>query len=397
LLSLLGDPHRRFKSFHVAGTNGKGSVVASVEAMLRSRGLKVASYTSPHLVDFRERIRLGGALISEDEVVSFIERWTPDAERLGATFFEVTTAMAFDWFARREADVAVIETGLGGRLDATNVITPVAAAVTSISLDHTDMLGETIVQIAMEKSGIFKRGVPAVVGERKAGVARELANLAAAMGATPIVLAAKEYDTMDVSVGPGGTEFTLARGGRFFPIRTPLLGEHQVWNTATAIALVRAAGSEYSVRLDECSEALRNVRLPGRLDRRGKLIFDVAHNPAGIEVLVSTLARIGITRPLVAVLGVLSDKDWRGMIDRLAPAVDELILTTPPTAPPSRRWDPVEAAAHASALGVTASAVPELAGAVAAAQDRGSTVLITGSFHTVGDAMACLQLSPMAA
>lgn len=371
--------------------------MASVEALLRSRGLKVASYTSPHLVDFRERIRLGGALIAEDEVVSFIERWTPDAERLGATFFEVTTAMAFDWFARQDVDVAVIETGLGGRLDATNVITPVAAAVTSISLDHTDMLGETIVQIAMEKSGIFKRGVPAVVGERKAGVARELANLAAAMGATPIVVAAEEYDTMDVSVGPGGTEFTLARGGRFFPVRTPLLGEHQAWNTATAIALVRAAGSEYSVRLDECSEALRAVTLAGRLDRRGNLIFDVAHNPAGIEVLVSTLARIGIARPLVAVLGVLSDKDWRGMVDRLAPAVDELILTTPPTAPPARRWDAAEAAAYAGALGVPATAVPELADAVAGAQDRGSTVLITGSFHTVGDAMACLQLSPMAA
>ena len=397
LLSLLGDPHRRYRSFHVAGTNGKGSVVASVEALLRSRGLKVASYTSPHLVDFRERIRVGDSLISEEEVVSFIDRYTPFAERLGATFFEVTTAMAFDWFARQEVDVAVIETGLGGRLDATNVITPVVAAVTSISLDHTDLLGETIVQIAMEKSGIFKRGVPAVVGERTPGVARELANLAAAMGAEPIVAVAKEYDTTDVRVGPDGTDFTIARGGRFIPVRTPLLGEHQAWNTATAIAMVRAAGSDYSVRLDECSEALRAVRLPGRLDRRGKLIFDVAHNPAGVEVLVSTLARVGVTRPLVAVLGVLSDKDWRGMIDRLAPAVDELILTMPPTAPAARRWDPAEAAAYAAASGVAASAVPDLGEAVSAAQDRGSTVLVTGSFHTVGDAMAFLQLSPMAA
>lgn len=368
-----------------------------MEALLRSRGFAVAAYTSPHLVDFRERVRVGGRHISEKEVVAFIERWTPEAERLGATFFEVTTALAFDWFARQGAEIAVIETGLGGRLDATNVITPLVACVTSVSLDHTDMLGETIVQIAMEKAGIFKRGVPAVVGERKGSVARELANLAAAMGAGPIVVAAKEYDTSDVRVGPGGTDFTMERGGRFFEIGTPLIGEYQAWNTATAIAMVRAAGAAYSVPLDRCTEALREVRLPGRMDRRGKFIFDVAHNPAGIAVLVSALARLGIERPLVAVLGVLSDKDWRGMVDLLAPVVDELILTVPPTAPANRRWDPTEAAAYARSLGANGSAVSDIAAAVAQASDRGTTVLVTGSFHTVGDAMSCLQLSPMAA
>lgn len=342
-------------------------------------------------------MQVDGQLIPEDEVVSFIDRWTPDAERLGATFFEVTTVLAFDWFARQQVDVAVIETGLGGRLDATNVVTPLVAAVTSISLDHTDMLGETIVQIAMEKSGIFKRGIPAVVGERKPVIVRELANLATAMGAAPVVVAAKEYETGDVSVGPDGTDFTIARGERFFQVRTPLIGEHQAWNTATAIAMVRAAGSQYSLPLDRCTEALREVTLPGRLDRRGRIIFDVAHNPAGIAALMGSLAHIGVTRPLVAVVGILSDKDWRGMIDRLAPVVDELILTAPPTAPAARRWDPAEGAAYANALGASACSVPDLDRALALAQDRGSTVLVTGSFHTVGDAMSCLQLSPMAA
>lgn len=368
-----------------------------MEALLRSRGFDVAAYTSPHLVDFRERVRFGGRHITEEEVVSFIERWTPDAERLGATFFEVTTALAFDWFARQGAQVAVIETGLGGRLDATNVITPLVACVTSVSLDHTDLLGETIGQIAMEKAGIFKRGVPAIVGDRKGGVARELANLAGAMGAGPIVVVAKEYDTSDVRIGPNGTDFTIERGGRFFEVSTPLLGEHQAWNSATAISMVRAAGPAYSVPLDQCTAALRDVRLPGRVDRRGKFIFDVAHNPAGIAVLVSALARIGIERPLAAVVGVLSDKDWRGIVDRLAPAVDELILTAPPTAPANRRWDPSVATDYANTLGANASAVPDLAEALAMADRRGSTVLVTGSFHTVGDAMSCLQLSPMAA
>jgi len=367
-----------------------------VEALLRSRGFDVASYISPHLVDFRERIRFAGRHISEEEVVAFIERWTPDAEGLGATFFEVTTALAFDWFARQGAEVAVIETGLGGRLDATNVITPLVACVTSVSLDHTDLLGETIVQIATEKAGIFKRGVPAVVGDRKGSVARELANLADAMGAGPVIVVANEYGTSDVRVGPHGTEFTLERGGRFFQVATPLIGEYQAWNTAAAIAMVRAAGPAYSVPLDECSAALRDVRLPGRLDRRGKFIFDVAHNPAGIAALVSALARMGIERPLVAVVGVLSDKDWRGMLELLAPVADHLILTTPPTAPANRRWDPFAAAGHATAAGGSASAVPDLAEALALADGRGATVLVTGSFHTVGDSMSCLQLSPMA-
>ena len=309
----------------------------------------------------------------------------------------MTTALAFDWFARQGAQVAVIETGLGGRLDATNVITPLVACVTSVSLDHTDMLGETIVQIAMEKAGIFKRGVPAIVGDRKGSVARELANLAGAMGAGPVIHVPKEYDTSGVRVGPHGTDFTIERGGRFFEMRTPLIGEYQAWNTATAIAMVRAAGAGYSVPLDQCTEALREVRLPGRMDRRGKFIFDVAHNPAGTAVLVSALARMGIERPLAAVVGVLSDKDWRGMLEQLEPVVDELILTAPPTAPENRRWDPTEAADYAMTLGANASAVPDIAEALALADARGGTVLVTGSFHTVGDAMSCLQLSPMAA
>jgi len=381
----------------VAGTNGKGSVVATLEALLQSRGYRVASYTSPHLVDFRERIRVDREMIPEHEVVEFIERWTPDAERIGATFFEVTTALAFDWFARQKVDVAVVETGLGGRLDATNVVTPVVSAVTSIALDHTDMLGETIVQIAMEKAGIFKRALPAVVGERKPSVARELSNLAKAMGATPVVEVAKEYFISDVSVGAGGTDFAVDLDGRVSHVRTPLIGEYQAWNTATAIAMTHAAGSAYAVPLDRCTQALREVAVPGRFDRRGRFIFDVAHNPAGTAALVRTLAQTGVQRPLIVLLGVLADKDWHGMIDLLGPVSDELILTTPGTAPAGRRWDPAAAAAYASDRGFRATAVADLSEAIVAVGEREGTVLVTGSFHTVGDAMTCLQLSPMAA
>lgn len=393
----MGDPHHDLKAFHVAGTNGKGSVVAMLEALLRSRGLKVGTYTSPHLVDFRERVRADGQLISEEDVVAFISRWTPDAERIGATFFEVTTALAFAWFARREVDVVVVETGLGGRLDATNVITPLVAAVTSISLDHTDLLGDTIVQIAVEKAGIFKRGLPAVVGERKPGVARELANLAEAMGANPIVRVGDEYSIGELDVGPSGTDFRLMIGERSATVRTPLIGEHQAWNAVTAIAMLRAAGDAYTVPIDVCTHALRGVVLPGRLDRRGKFIFDVAHNADGMATVAKTLSRLQPTRPLVAVVGVLADKDWRGIIDQLVPACDRLILTTPPSAPPGRRWDSLAAARYATERGVKAVSVPDFRRAIALADQGGCTVLVTGSFHTVGDAMSCLQLSPMAA
>jgi len=189
LLALLGDPHRGLTCFHVGGTNGKGSVCATLEAVLRARGLKVAKYTSPHLVDFRERFLVNGVPLEEGDVVEFIDRWTPEIERLGVTFFEATTAMAFELFARAGVDVAVIEVGLGGRLDASNVVHPLAAGVTSIGLDHTEYLGDTVEEIAFEKAGIFKRGVPAIIGERDARIAGLLEGHARTARAAPVIRA----------------------------------------------------------------------------------------------------------------------------------------------------------------------------------------------------------------
>ncbi len=165
LLGVLGNPHRDLRIVHVGGTNGKGSVCATVERVLRDRGFRVAKYTSPHLVDFRERMTVDGIAVPEQFIVDFIERWTPTIERLGATFFEATTAMALAWFAECSPDVAVVEVGLGGRLDATNVVDPLQAIVTNVGIDHTEYLGETREEIAREKAGIFKPGRPAVIGE----------------------------------------------------------------------------------------------------------------------------------------------------------------------------------------------------------------------------------------
>jgi len=397
LLALLGDPHRRLRAFHVAGTNGKGSVVATLDALLRARGLRVGRYTSPHLIDFRERIAVNGVPIREEDVVSFIERWTPDVERLGATFFEATTAMAFDTFVRAAVDVAVIEVGLGGRLDSTNVITPVAAAVSSIGIDHVQYLGDTLEQIAREKAGIFKPGVPAIIGEPDAKLRGYLASLARDAGSHPVLPVADLWPVSDVSVALDGTRFTIDRGYGVERLRTPLIGRHQAMNTATALAMLQSAGAPYEAAATSPGAALAGVAIAGRFQSVGPIIFDVAHNPAGCEVLCETLASVAPIRPLTCLMTALRDKDWQSMMVTLAPLVDRFVLASPPSVPADRAWVLADALAFATSHGLAVTAEPDFDRALASARDGAGTTLITGSFHTVGDAMARLQVSPLVA
>ena len=397
LLAAIGDPHLAVPAFHVAGTNGKGSTVATLEALLRTPGRRVAKYTSPHLVDFRERVVVDGAAIDEQSVVRFVERWTPVAERLGATFFEVTTALAFDHFARVGADVAVIETGLGGRLDSTNVLArPLAAGVTAIGLDHTELLGDTLEAIAREKAGIFKPDVPAVVGERDHAVRAVLVECARRAGAAPVRVVAVESAVGDVSVGPDGTAFTLRTPFGEAALRVPLVGAFQADNVATALTMLDSAGAPWAVAPSAAGDALARVRLPGRFQQVGRHVFDVAHNPDGARVLAATLAALAPARPVSALVTVLADKDWRGVIEALGPVVDHFVLSTAPTAPPARAWSPAAACDHARARGWSAEVAPDFDGALARAGATGATVVVTGSFHTVGDAMLRLQVDPLA-
>jgi dihydrofolate synthase/folylpolyglutamate synthase len=395
ILARLGSPERRFPSVHVAGTNGKGSVVATTEALLRANGLRVGRYTSPHLIDFRERITVNGIPIPEAAVLTFLEKWIPAAEQTGATFFELTTVLAFEWFANEKVDIAVIETGLGGRLDSTNVITPRVATVTSIGLDHTDLLGSTLEEIAREKAGIFKPGIPAIVGERNGAISALLEQCAKAARANPVTVLDREYSVSHVSVGEDGTSFTLTDSDEQ-RITTPLIGEHQARNCAIAIATVRALGEGFLPAADKISSALSSVFLPGRFQRRGKFIFDVAHNPDGARTVAKSLIALSPAGPRIALLAVLADKDWRGIIRALSPAVDAFVLTNAPSAPSERRWDSEEAFAFAEGEKLDVTLEPELDRALADVQHRAGTVLVTGSFHTVGDVMSRLQVSPFA-
>ncbi len=398
LLDVCGNPHRRLRTLHVAGTNGKGSTCATLDAVLQAMGFRVGRYSSPHLIDFSERVLVNGVAVHPSRILAWLQRYHPEIERLGATFFEATTAMAFDLLVEARVDVAVIEVGLGGRLDSTNVLTPMVAAVTSIGLDHREYLGDTLREIAIEKAGIFKRGVPAVIGERDPAVIGTLVAVAEGVGASSVVIAPQAYPLRDVAVSARGTSITVSLAGGDISLTSSLVGEHQAQNVVTAVAVLAAAGTPWWPAADALAMGVNGTMLSGRFQRVGPWLFDVAHNPDGIATVVRSLAAVMPARPLAVLVCVLSDKDWRGMLDMLVPVLDRLVLTVAPTAPASRRWPLDEVLAYAQAragCGCVVQAEPDFSRALEGAQQGAATVLVTGSFHTVGDAMQRLQIDPL--
>ncbi|HEU4801211.1 MAG TPA: folylpolyglutamate synthase/dihydrofolate synthase family protein [Gemmatimonadales bacterium] len=377
LLSALGNPHEVFATVHIGGTNGKGSVATLVADALARQGFRVGLYTSPHLVSFRERIRVSGAPITRDAVATWTEHLRPLAEETGATFFEMTTAIAFADFAARGAEIAVVEVGLGGRLDSTNVITPLVSGVTHIALDHMKYLGDSLEQIAREKAGIAKPGVPFVIGESDPALAALLADAA--------------QDAV-AEQQPGGTvETRLVEPGRRWEEPLGLAGPHQRRNAAVAEAVLDALPPRWRPSPEHTAAAFEDARLPGRLDRRGRWLFDVAHNPDGVEALVAAIRADPPAGPVHALVSILGDKEWPAMLVALDQVVDRGILTIAPSAE-GRRWDlewlsrwlerPDRPPAHAEW-----KLVPDFQQALSEVAEGAGTVLVTGSFHTVGDVM----------
>jgi dihydrofolate synthase/folylpolyglutamate synthase len=292
-------------------------------------------------------------------------------------------------------DVALIEAGLGGRLDSTNVVQPRAAGVTSIGYDHMEYLGSTLEAIAREKAGIFKEGVPAVIGEPDPHIRALLAEHATAARASSVHIVAEDMELGVIDLTSAGTRFQLRALGDEREIETPLIGRHQAANFAFTLALLDAAGEPFRTSLADAASAVRQVTLPGRFQRDGRVIFDVAHNADGVRTLAASLSAIDAPRPIVALLCVLGDKDWRGMIDALADVADRFIFTDAPTAPQSRAWSLEKAHRFASERGYVAQSEPDFNVAIEQALSGQGTVLITGSFHTVGDAMARLAVTPV--
>ena len=385
LLEELGRPDQIFPVIHVGGTNGKGSVCALIAGALAAAGWRVGLYTSPHLVSFRERFTVNGQPISEAAVAMWVDRLRPRIEDLDATFFEATTALAFADFAARGVEIAVIEVGLGGRLDSTNVVQPLVSAITKIELDHQKYLGDTLELIAAEKAGIAKPGAPLIVGETRPALLRVLraAADAAVAGRAP-------GQQADIRVVPEDAEWLGALG---------LLGRHQRRNAAVAQAVLDALPPRYQPPPEAVAAAFASARVPGRLDRRGLWLFDVAHNPDGMQSLVRAIRDLDLPRPVHALVSILGDKAWPEMLVTLDQAVDCGVLTVAPSAD-TRRWD----------LGWLATWLadpdrpiatarwhlqPDFQRALVEVREGAGTVVVTGSFHTVGDVMAVLGLAPI--
>lgn len=394
------NPHRRFHSLLIGGTNGKGSVAALAESVLRTHLREpVGLYTSPHLVHFAERIRIGGAPVEAELLRRVALRLRPRIEQTGASFFEATTAIAFSCFAEAGVRAAVVEVGLGGRLDATNVLHPAAVAITNVARDHAEILGNTVAEIAREKAGILKRGVPAAVGLTPGDALDVVRQHAASVGAELRVLD-EVAEIRALRSGADGTHFRLhLADGEVQPLSVPLAGAHQARNAALAAVALRILPEPLRPDWEAIRGGFAAVWWPGRLqvERIGSTtwVFDVAHNPAGVEALVEAVPRLAVPRPLVVLGGVLADKEWGTMIPRLLSIADAAILTTAPSVPPGRRWDLREVARTLVSPAASVRYMPHFEEALnrAATLAPHGTVLVTGSFHTVGDAMLHLGIS----
>lgn len=375
LLDALGNPQRAYRVVHVAGTNGKGSVCAMIDAGLRAAGVRAGMFTSPHLLEPTERIQIDGLPAGKQEFERAFNVVHETAERLKLdmhpTYFETVTAMAFWLFRERGVETAVVETGLGGRLDATNVVEPALTVLTPIDMDHQVYLGDTIEQIAAEKAGILKPGVPAIFSAQRPDAAAVLDARVAEL-VIPVTRAS-EFEIRDLVFD--------GRGANFSGLRCPLAGEHQVGNAVTAAQALIALGV--------APEGIEEARWPGRIEHvtpNPDTILDGAHNPAGARALAAYLKRFYSTRKKWMIFGAMRDKDVQEVASILFPIADELIFTAPSTT--GNRAMPPEALRELAQRG---SVQPTVAAAVehtlkqVTAED---VIVITGSLYLVGEARA---------
>lgn len=418
VLATLGDPHLGLRYVHIAGSKGKGSTAANVDAILRAAGLRTGFYSSPHLHTVRERMRIDGQLIGQDDVVRLLEQCKPAIEAVpGITTFEILTVLALLHFAQQRVDWVVLEVGLGGRLDATNVVTPAVSVITPISLEHTALLGDTLGQIAREKAGIIKPGVPLVVAPQHGEAMAVFEEVAAAQGSR-LVVAGRDWTWQSLADTIAGQALAVSSAASPWPadelmdLHTPLLGAHQLANAATAIAAcaeLRRQGAPISA--GDLRRGLAKVYWPCRLevlavpagtspgDRASgtTLVLDSAHNDASARLLRAALAHYFPGQPLVQVIGVSNDKDADGILAELLPGADAAILTR---SRHPRAANPMQLAPLAGRYlpADKISAGGSVADALAQALDqagRGGVICLAGSLFVAGEAReAWLDLHP---
>lgn len=381
LLEAVGNPHKEFRAVHVAGTNGKGSVAAMLASVLQCAGYRVGLYTSPHLISYCERIQINQTLISEHEFVQLADELMPIPDTMAdkPTQFEFLTAMAFLYFARQKIDIAIIEVGLGGRFDATNVIMPLMSVLTNVELDHMDLLGNTIEQIAWEKSGIAKKDVPLVTGERKSEALRVIERECAAVGA-PLIRAREWARRTDFTWEY--QEFEIESVGR---VRIKLLGGYQQENLNIVLETLAVLRESLMIPQNVVQDGLERTRWPGRFEVVQRepfvIVLDGAHNPHAIRALRDDLRRYSgkySIKKSALLFGVLKDKDYKSMAQALFPEFDEMILVQPDS---PRALDPQILRQWAP----TSKIYPDLELGLAAARKMKPDLLcVAGSFYLVG-------------
>lgn len=393
VLAALGDPHRAYPVIHITGTKGKGSVGAMCASALRASGLKAGLYSSPHLQDYRERFRINNQLISPEEFTALVNQLRPIVEMVpDITWFEVTTALGFLYFAQQKVDVAVVEVGLGGRLDATNVVTPVVSVITSLSYDHTHLLGDSLASIAREKAGIIKPGVPVVSAPQPEEALQVLEQVAAA-NQSPLILVGRDWLYQPERGTPHGEWFYAGRADGLLQMYfTTLPGDHQALNATVALAALECvAEAGIPVTAEGIRLGFEQVDWPGRLEvleQAPLLVLDAAHNGESAWRLRAALDAMFPQRPLVLIFGASADKDVAGMFAALLPAADVLIAAQ---AVHPRALDPAAIADQAAVAGFAGPIyqIPNVAEALAQARAlAGPTgmVLVTGSLFVVGEA-----------
>ena len=392
LMRGLGNPQDRFSSIHIAGTNGKGSIAAFASSVLAHGGYKVGLYTSPHLVRFNERIQINGCPVSDKDVAQVaeaVQRVYTQGEP--PTFFECATAMAFYYFALKEVDWAVLETGMGGRHDATNVVHPEVSVISNISLEHQQYLGSTLAKIAHEKGGIIKGGAGVVTATRQKSALRAIEQVAAEKR-VPLYRLGKEIRTRRNNEG---TFTYIGINHRWPRVMIGLIGDHQVTNAALALGALELLMEKGLYLTDDAIYAgLAATRWPGRLEvlsRNPLILLDGAHNPSAVRTLKKFLESSIAFRRLTMVVGILEDKAWKPMLRELTGIADRMILTRPRY---ERAADPYELASFARPLKHDLAVIPHLPDAISLALEEASpadAVCITGSLYTVGDARAYLE------
>lgn len=394
LLSYLGDPHEKFRSIHVAGTNGKGSVCTFLSSALKEAGYKVGMYTSPHVVRYNERMQINGEEMSDERVMEYVNKIRPIAERMGEdptnhpTFFEFTTAMGFSYFADENVDIAVVEVGMGGRLDATNVITPEVSVITHLALEHTEHLGKTLERIAKEKAGIIKPGVPVVSAEENPVIRR----ICDERGCE-LTVVEEEYPYERISFDTSGQKLWVGEPSREFEI--PLLGSYQLQNAATAYAvldLLRKGG--HDVPAEAIRRGFAAAKWPARLEivrKNPTVIIDSSHNPDGMRNLKDALLETTKKDHVTFVVGVMSDKDVSPMLEAIAPVAERIICTRPDY---WRAMDPEEIEREARKLVDNVEVAPSVPDAIERAislSGEDDVICITGSIFMAGDATTHLK------